>query len=128
MLGYLADKHHDDVRGRMASAYACKDWREGEKALNTLAAWLTRINPDAAASLREGLEETLTVAKLAPGRGEFQAPERIQGNPNSTGGFEEAYCERRFEKLDSLITEPDVSMLSKKNRHTKKPHSFQVCL
>ena len=64
VLGYLADKHHDDVRGRMASAYACKDWREGEKALNTLAAWLTRINPDAAASLREGLEETLTVAKL----------------------------------------------------------------
>jgi len=64
VLGYVAKKHHDDIRSRMAEAYACKDWREGEKRLNTLAAWLTRINKDAAASLREGLEETLTVAKL----------------------------------------------------------------
>lgn len=64
VLGYVAQKHHDEIRSRMAEAYACKDWQEGEKRLNTLAAWLTRINPDAAASLREGLEETLTVAKL----------------------------------------------------------------
>lgn len=64
VLGYLADKYHDDIRSRMAEAYACKDVREGEKRLHTLGAWLTRINPDAATSLREGLEETLTVAKL----------------------------------------------------------------
>lgn len=64
VLGYLAEKYHDDIRGRMADAYACKDWREGEKRLNTLAAWLMRINHNAAGSLREGLEETLTVAKM----------------------------------------------------------------
>lgn len=64
VLGYLADKYHDDIRGRMADAYACKDWREGMRKLNTLALWLMRINKDAAASLREGMEETLTVAKL----------------------------------------------------------------
>ena len=64
VLGYVAEKHHDDIRSKMAEAYACKDAKEGEKRLHTLAAWLTRINPDAAASLREGLEETLTVAKL----------------------------------------------------------------
>jgi transposase-like protein len=64
VMGYLAEKYQDDIRGRMADAYACQDWREGEKRLNTLAIWLMRINKDAAASLREGLEETLTVAKL----------------------------------------------------------------
>jgi putative transposase len=32
--------------------------------LKETAIWLTRINPDAAASLREGLEETLTVVRL----------------------------------------------------------------
>jgi transposase-like protein len=64
VLSYLAEKYHDDIRGRMAAAYACKDAKEGEKQLKTLVAWLTRINADAAGSLREGLEETLTVARL----------------------------------------------------------------
>jgi putative transposase len=64
VLGYLAEKYHDDIRGRMAEAYAEKDWEKGKAKLNALAAWLTRINKDAAGSLREGLEETLTVARL----------------------------------------------------------------
>jgi transposase-like protein len=64
VLSYLSDKYHDDIRSRMADAYACKNWQEGQKRLNTLVAWLMRINKDAAGSLREGLEETLTVARL----------------------------------------------------------------
>jgi putative transposase len=32
--------------------------------LKLTASWLDRLNPDAAASLREGMEETLTVVKL----------------------------------------------------------------
>ena len=48
----------------MTAAYACEDPKEGEKLLKALVAWLTRINADAAGSLREGLEETLTVARL----------------------------------------------------------------
>jgi hypothetical protein len=35
------------------------------KSLETTARWLSRLNPDAAASLREGMEETLTVLRLA---------------------------------------------------------------
>ena len=38
--------------------------RDGQASLEGTATWLARINPDAAASLREGLEETLTVVKL----------------------------------------------------------------
>jgi len=64
VLSYLAEKYHDDIRGRMTAAYACEDPKEGEKLLKALVAWLTRINADAAGSLREGLEETLTVARL----------------------------------------------------------------
>ena len=37
---------------------------EAEAALRALAAQLERVNPDAAASLREGLTETLTVTRL----------------------------------------------------------------
>jgi len=41
--------------------------QQGQRALEglkTTAAWLQRISPAAAASLREGMEETLTVVKL----------------------------------------------------------------
>lgn len=64
VLSYLSEKYHDDIRGRMSAAYACKDWTEGRKKLHSLADWLMRINKDAAGSLREGLDETLTVARL----------------------------------------------------------------
>ena len=62
--GYLPEKYHDDIRRRMAAAYACEDAKDGERQLKNLVAWLMRINKDAAASLQEGLQETLTVARL----------------------------------------------------------------
>ena len=52
------------------SSSVCRDaYREGnyKKALSKLqstASWLEQINPDAAASLREGMEETLAITKL----------------------------------------------------------------
>jgi putative transposase len=64
VLRYLADKYHDDIRGRMSDAYACKDWRDGQRKLQNLVIWLKNINADAAGSLKEGLEETLTVQRL----------------------------------------------------------------
>jgi transposase-like protein len=65
VLSYLPEKYHDDIRGRMADAYAEENFDKGKAKLNTLVAWLTRINKDAASSLKEGLEETLTVKRLA---------------------------------------------------------------
>ena len=40
------------------------DHAKALKKLKTLAAYLDRISPDAAGSLREGMEETITVLKL----------------------------------------------------------------
>ena len=45
-------------------AYNERDYDEALKRLKTTARWLDRLNPDAAASLREGMEETLTVIRL----------------------------------------------------------------
>jgi transposase-like protein len=84
VLSYLAKKHHKDIRGRMADAYACKDWREGQRRLNTLAEWLMRINKDAAGSLREGLDETLTVARL-------KLPELLTKSLVTTNPIESAF-------------------------------------
>ena len=61
---HLAEKHHAELDRRLSAAYQGEDCEQARKSLETTAKWLSRLNPDAAASLREGLEETLTVLRL----------------------------------------------------------------
>jgi transposase-like protein len=49
---------------RLAEAYHETGYAAAKASLEATARWLGRINPDAASSLREGLEETLTVVRL----------------------------------------------------------------
>ena len=48
----------------MSAAYGEDDYDRALALLKQTACWLAGINPDAAASLREGMEETLTVVRL----------------------------------------------------------------
>jgi hypothetical protein len=52
------------VRRKLRAAWSNRNAQEAEAALRALAGQLERVNPDAAASLREGLAETLTVTRL----------------------------------------------------------------
>jgi putative transposase len=52
------------VHTALFAAWAQPDAGEARKALRALAAKLDRTHPDAAASLREGLEDTITVNRL----------------------------------------------------------------
>jgi transposase-like protein len=61
---HLAEKHHAELDRQLSAAYQGDVYHEARKSLETTAKWLARLNPDAAASLREGLEETLTVLRL----------------------------------------------------------------
>jgi hypothetical protein len=61
------------------AAYHETDYDQALKGLKTTARWLERLNPDAAASLREGMEETLTVVRLADA-GVRNAAWRVQSN------------------------------------------------
>jgi putative transposase len=61
---HLPEKHHAELDRQLAAAYQAEDYEQAKKSLETTARWLSRLNPDAAASLREGLEETLTVLRL----------------------------------------------------------------
>ena len=61
---HLPEKHHAELDRQLAAAYQADSYDEARKSLETTAKWLARLNPDAAASLREGLEETLTVLRL----------------------------------------------------------------
>jgi len=61
---HLPEKHHDELSRQLSAAYNEMDHDEALRRLKTTARWLDRLNPDAAASLREGMEETLTVVRL----------------------------------------------------------------
>lgn len=61
---YVSDQLWPEVQSQMRRAYAEPDVAKARKQLLTTARWLDRVAPPAARSLREGLEETLTVASL----------------------------------------------------------------
>lgn len=64
VLGHLPEERHDDVRAAMREAYKCTKVETAKRLLNNLARSLQKKHPSAAASLREGLDETLTVMGL----------------------------------------------------------------
>jgi len=61
---YLGEELWSEVQSQMRTAYAEKDAARARKRLLTTAKWLDRVAPAAARSLREGLDQTLTVASL----------------------------------------------------------------
>lgn len=64
VLDHLPEAERLWVRRKLRAAWANPDPVEAEAALNALAGQLEKVNPDAAASLREGLADTLTVTRL----------------------------------------------------------------
>lgn len=64
VLGHLPRSKHASVRTAMRDAYRCKKVETAKRLLNNLARTLQKKYPSAAASLREGLDETLTVMGL----------------------------------------------------------------
>ena len=61
---YVGEQHWAEVKRRLGDAYNDTSYDRALKSLKTTARWLDRISPDGAASLREGMEETLTVIKV----------------------------------------------------------------
>jgi transposase-like protein len=64
VLGHLPERDQPLVRRRLRAAWALDDHDRALDQLRGLADELTRTHPGAAASLREGMEETLTVTRL----------------------------------------------------------------
>jgi transposase-like protein len=64
VLDHLPEAERPWVRRKLRAAWANPNADEAEAALRALAAQLERVNPDAVASLREGLADTLTVTRL----------------------------------------------------------------
>ena len=64
VTGYLGVDERDPIDARLARAFADPDPTKGRATCEALARQLERDHPDAAGSLREGLDEMFTVARL----------------------------------------------------------------
>jgi len=88
VLDHLPEKHHRFVRARLRAAWSMRAYGEAKEALKKLAADLDEINPSAAHSLSEGLEETITIHKLA-------VPDQLRKTLRSTNPIESCFSETR---------------------------------
>jgi transposase-like protein len=65
VLDHLPEEHQHAIDARISAAYKMADYDDAKKSLGLTVRYLEKLNPSAAASLKEGLEETLTIHKLA---------------------------------------------------------------
>jgi len=81
---HLVDEHHEELRQRLNAAYHETNATQALALLRATVTWLRRISPAAAASLEEGLEETLTVVRLG-------VPELLRKTLATTNPIESAF-------------------------------------
>jgi putative transposase len=84
VLDHLTDEQKPLVAKTLNTAYALEDYAAAKQALNTLHRELMDLNPSAARSLAEGLEETLTVHRL-------HIPPQLRKTLASTNVIESAF-------------------------------------
>jgi putative transposase len=84
VLDHLTDEQKPVVAQRLNAAYALEDHAAAKQALNTLHRELMDLNPSAARSLGEGMEETLTVHRL-------HVPMQLRKTLASTNVIESAF-------------------------------------
>lgn len=64
VLDHLPEEHQHAIDARISAAYKMAYYDDAKKSLELTVRYLERLNPSAAASLKEGLEETLSIHKL----------------------------------------------------------------
>jgi putative transposase len=80
----LPESMRKPVRRAMKEAYRCRDAKRARRLLDALAERLDADHPGAAASLREGLEETLTVLELG-------LPDRLEQTLRTTNPIDNIF-------------------------------------
>jgi putative transposase len=84
VLDHLTEEDKPIVAKKLNAAYAIEDYAAAKQSLDGLHRELMHLNPSAARSLGEGLEETLTVHKL-------HVPEQLRKTLASTNLIESAF-------------------------------------
>jgi len=81
LLGHLPDGMQDEAQRRLRAAWGLSDYHKAKAELERVGNWLEQHSHGAAASLAEGLEETLTIHRLGmppPMRRSFRTTNPIE--------------------------------------------------
>lgn len=84
VVDHLPEEHKAEVRRKLQNAYWMADYEDAKRALERLQHELMHLNPSAARSLEEGLEETLTVHRL-------RVPDQLRRTLSCTNVIESAF-------------------------------------
>jgi transposase-like protein len=84
VVGHLTEEYQPNIRCRIRNAYSMQEHATARRALDTLLGELMELNPSAARSLEEGLEDTLTVHRL-------RLPDGLRRNLSNTNLIESAF-------------------------------------
>lgn len=84
VLDHLSEEHQPAMAKKLNAAYAMEDHADAKLALTQLHRELMDLNPSAARSLEEGMDETLTVHRL-------HLPSRLRKSLASTNVIESAF-------------------------------------
>jgi transposase-like protein len=84
VVDHLTEEYQINIRCKMRNAYSMVDYSAARRALESLLRELMDLNPSAAHSLEEGLEETLTVHRL-------RLPDKLRRTLSNTNVIESAF-------------------------------------
>jgi transposase-like protein len=84
VVGHLTEEYQMAVRCKMRNAYNMLGYDAAKRALDQLLRELMDLNPSAARSLEEGLQETLTVHQL-------RVPDKLRNTLRSTNPIESTF-------------------------------------
>jgi len=122
VVGHLTEEYQSAIRCKMRNAYAMREHADAKRGLDALLRELMDLNPSAAHSLEEGMEETLAVHRL-------RLPEKLRQTLRSTNPIESAFdtvetvCRnvKRWRwitqppawlRIHSLISPPDAELVA----------------
>lgn len=84
VIGHLTEEYEWTIRGKLRNAYNMLEYAPARRALDQLLEELMHLNPSAARSLEEGMDETLTVHRL-------RVPDKLRTTLRSTNPIESAF-------------------------------------
>ncbi len=84
VVEHLTEEHQMSVRIKLRNAYQMREYGDAKRALDLLLHQLMHLNPSAARSLEEGMQETLTMQRL-------RVPSKLRVSLASTNMIESAF-------------------------------------
>ncbi|MDH4267883.1 MAG: IS256 family transposase [Deltaproteobacteria bacterium] len=106
VIARLSKKHHTEFNTQVRQAYNSNDYDEAKKEFNSVISWLADINHNAAESMKEGLEEILTLHRL-------NMPPQLRKSLYTTNLIESGFSNPRFKMNRVKRWRKDTDMIKR---------------